>query len=240
MKTLLTIFGLAMIVGPAAACHSAQDANDSASAVEVGTGETVPELGDPLDRIGRPEITNMILTQPKDLIGKDPAKLPLLDPSDLKKDYNVSAANPFELDSAFRTKFRDHIAEAIGRYDSYDGTPNELSLEQRAALAGVLVEDVLRVDTSKGCDLHPTGESTQQQGARGYFDIERAELLDKTWTSCGGHVPNEDSIDTQFTMYARGVAWTGERISDKVNEPTKRAPAEFPYLAEALPDPQPK
>ena len=128
-----------------------------------------------IDRIGRPEITNITMANN----GRE----------ELRNLYN--AQKPFDLSGENVALFRQRLRDNISFYDklnnSTDWTP-----ELTNTLAEVLLNDFLVVDVSKPFTLET------------YFEIENAILRGKTHATCGGRVPNEDIIDVIFTMLING------------------------------------
>jgi hypothetical protein len=170
----------------------------------VDEPQTVPELGPRIDRIGRPEVTNFMVRVPA-----------------LKVEYNGD--DSFDVPDGQRAKYLAAISSAIAHYDSLDGTVDH-DPAAVAALAAVLVEDHLRIDLSRSCDL--TGE--------GHFAIERAELHGGEQASCGGRSLDEDVFDQLLTIYTSGFRADAPRAGDGVDREhsTGLSSDTFPYLAE--------
>jgi hypothetical protein len=53
--------------------------------------------------------------------------------------------------------------------------------------------------------------------------------------TCGGRAPNDDVMDTVFTLLVN--AGNGPVIRDGIDRPAMLAPHQFPYLAPPNPDP---
>jgi len=164
-------------------------------------GAQVPQLGVRIDRIGRPEITNFLI--------RDPRVKALYNADD---SFAVPAENAAKYTAAFKT--------SLAMYDGYDGVA-DMKDETVTKLSKILVDDYLRIDLTKPC----TGVSST-----GYLDLERAELLGEASKSCGGRSPNEDAFDTLATLYTNGPAKLTPRIGDKVDTSTGIAGNTFPYL----------
>ena len=124
-----------------------------------------------LDRIGRPEITNIAM------VAKGS--------KDLRDAFNVeppfSASNN---DSPYRARLRDNVAF----YDGIDGRV-EWPDEDKEVLADLLLDDFLVIDLSKPC------------GPNSFFEIEKALVERRGHVSCGGRNPTDDIIDTLLTYY---------------------------------------
>jgi hypothetical protein len=87
-----------------------------------------------------------------------------------------------------------------------------------------ILADQLVVDVAK-----PYAE----QGA--FLEIELAARRGETHRTCGGRAPNEDVMDTVFTLLVN--AGNGPVIRDGIDRPTMLASHQFPYLAPPNPDP---
>ena len=126
-----------------------------------------------LDRIGRPEITNVTL------IHRDSDE-------DIRDDLNQQPAFGIAEDAI--AKKRKRLEEAIRYYDALDGQ-TDWSEEASEALVQILSADHLMLDPGKPCD-----------GDR-FFEIERAVLDGQSHESCGGRKPDDDLIDRLYSLY---------------------------------------
>lgn len=132
-----------------------------------------------LDRIGRPEITNVTMIANgakdlRDLYNKEP---PFSPPSDA---------------SPYLTRLRDNIAF----YDRIDGKM-EWPEADKEALANLLLNDFLVIDLAK-----PSRSDD-------FFEIEKATLDGRDHVSCGGRKPTDDIMDVLLTYYInRGLGPT--------------------------------
>jgi hypothetical protein len=153
-----------------------------------------------LDRVGRPEITNVSMVQHD----SDPE---LRDLFNSDRPFNVSAENS--------AKYRERLLKNISFYDNLD---KKKDWTDASALADILTDDFLVVDTAKPCTT-PS-----------FFEIERSMLKGKDYQTCGGRKPTDDIMDTLFTLYIAGI--DGARIRDGVDHPSVAVSDKFPYLAE--------
>ncbi len=126
-----------------------------------------------LDRIGRPEITNVTL------IGRGQDE-------DIRDMVNQQPALGMSVDAV--AKMETRLEEAIRYYDGLDGQ-EDWTGETSAALIEVLKQDFLVLDMDQPCDQP------------GYFEIERAMLDGQPHSSCGGRKVTDDIIDTLYTLY---------------------------------------
>jgi hypothetical protein len=129
-----------------------------------------------IDRIGRPEITNVSMVAHHE--------------PDLRDQYNFD--RPFEVPPANWKLYRDRLAENIAFYDALDGH-KDWPDEDRMALANILADDFLVVDLSKPCRT-PT-----------FFEIEESLLRHRAYETCGGRKPNDRIMSVLFTLYVGGL-----------------------------------
>ena len=194
----------AAVLGPAAG-----------SLVSV-VGETVTSGGRPfrLERMGRPEIKNVVMSPKKfDTVNSD------LEIRDLFNEEDAFSMRP-DYAGAYRARLNANLAF----YDGLDGkTAWPLDEQGVHPLTELLLADFLVVDLSK-----PFSED-------GCFEIETALLAGRPHTTCGGRSLNDDIVDTLFTLLVGGI--DGEPISDGVDQPTQLATDAFPYLNAPNPTP---
>ena len=139
-------------------------------------GYTVDSAGGPkryLDRIGRPEITNVTLTTRgddvdiRDLVNWQPA-------------FDASA----DAESAMVAR----LNEMIVYYDGLDGETDWPEAEAQS-LIRILKDDFLTFDLDKPCSK------------TGFFEIEQALLSGQPHTGCGGRWIEDDIVETLYTLY---------------------------------------
>jgi hypothetical protein len=165
-----------------------------------------PELGDQIDRMGRPAIsTALVETFNPDEDEKGEAK----------DAYNFAQPEDW-------SEFIPEFETSLGILDALDGEcGNQLLAETGSgayeALATVLVDDQLYVDTDKG-------ECTEYLGV----EAEALELV--TDGSCGGRTPEYDVIERSYSVLAAG-ALAG--VDDTITEDDVALDLDtFPFLAE--------
>ena len=143
-----------------------------------------PANGNQLDREGRPGVNTVLIS------------------SNLKNAYNAATER-----ATWPSLFQDEIAANLTVVDGLDGEIGNALLGDSQALAGVLVDDVLIIDTSiANCDA--------------YLAVELG-IAD----SCGGRTLERDVIDDTLT------ALVGVPVSDNVaNDSTFLA--QFPFLGD--------
>ena len=200
----MNVLSIVVEVDPAAVFGS-----DSGPVFGV-VGETVIAGGRPtrLERMGRPEIKNVILSSKKfDPVNSD------LEIRDLYNEEDAFAVRP-DYEGAYRARFNANLAY----FDRLAGETAWPVDEQGVhPLTDLLLADFLVVDVSK-----PFSENS-------CFEIETALLAGREHTTCGGRAPNDDIVDTLYTLLVNGV--DGDRISDGVDHATQPATHDFPYLA---------
>jgi hypothetical protein len=179
----------------------------------VGETLTFGESPVRLERMGRPEIKNIILRSSKfDPVNRD------LEIRDL---YN--AEDPFNLDPAYVGAYRARLNANLAFFDRLNGTI-EWPLDDHSVhpLTELLLADFLVVDTSK-----PFAENS-------FLEIERAVLTGRPHITSGGRPPDDDIIDALYTLLVGGL--DGPRISDGVDQAPQPAGRSFPYLVRPNPD----
>jgi hypothetical protein len=167
-----------------------------------------------LERIGRPEIKNVVMSSKEfDPVNRD------LEIRDL---YNQE--DPFHLARPYAGAYRARLNANLAFYDSLDGkTDWPLDEQGNHPLTELLLADFLVVDISK-----PYSEDS-------CFEIERALLKGITPQTCGGRSLNDDIVDNLYTLMVNGG--NGPRVRDGVDQATRPATGSFPYLVSPNPNP---
>lgn len=124
-----------------------------------------------VDRIGRPEITNV------SMVSREGVEL--RDIYNAEELFGVSGKN-FD---RYRQRLRENIAFHDKLNDKLEWTP-----ESSEQLVEILVNDFQVVDVSK-----PYSANT-------YFEIEQSILRGEPHSTCGGRRPNDDIMDVLFTL----------------------------------------
>jgi Domain of unknown function (DUF4331) len=167
-----------------------------------------------IERIGRPVHDLLLDPRQFDQVNRD------LEIRDL---YNMDDA--FGLSTAYVNAYRARLNANLSFWDSLDGTADWPAGPDGAhPLTELILADYLVVDVAK-----PSAE-------RGSFlEIELAARRGHAHRTCGGRAPNDDVMDTLFTVLVNGG--NGPLIRDGVDQPTVRASHQFPYLAAPNPNP---
>jgi hypothetical protein len=168
-----------------------------------------------IERVGRPEVKNMLLA-PKQF---DPVNRDL----ELRDIYNMEDA--FHLGPTYQGAYRARLNANLAFWDGLDGrTDWTADGNGDHPLTKLVLADYLVVDVTK-----PYAE-------RGSFlEIELAALDGKPHETCGGRALNDDVIDTLFTQLVN--AGNGPVIRDGVDQATRPASHTFPYLGSPNPNP---
>jgi hypothetical protein len=190
----------------------------------LGSGELVGVVAETLtrgrfnvriERVGRPEVKNMMLA-PKQF---DPVNRDL----EIRDLYNMEDA--FHLEDGYLGAFRARLNANLAFWDGLDGKKDwPMDGKGSHPLTELFLADFLVVDP---------GKPYAEQGS--FLEIERAALDGRAHETCGGRAPNDDVMDTLFTLMIN--AGRGPLIRDGVDEATRPASRSFPYLAAPNPDP---
>jgi len=177
-------------------------------------GETVADgkLSIRLERVGRPEVKNLLLgPKERDTVNRD------LDVRDL---YNLE--DPYHVGPDYRNVYRARLNANLAYMDSWDGkTDWTLDASGQHPLTDMILGDYLVLDPSK-----PYSETS-------FFEIELAMLAGRPHQSSGGRSLNDQVMDTLYTLPVNNG--NGPRVSDGLTQSTTRALTVFPYLAPANP-----
>jgi hypothetical protein len=168
-----------------------------------------------LERVGRPEVKNMLLAPKQfDQVNRD------LEIRDL---YNME--DGFHLASSYLGAYRARLNANLVFWDRLDGeTRWQPDGDGKHPLTDLFLADFLVVDLEK---------PYQQRGS--FLEIELAHRAGREHASCGGRALNDDVMDTFFTLIVNGG--DGPVIRDGVDAATRPGSDTFPYLAPPNPDP---
>src|ERR687887_1960193 len=168
-----------------------------------------------LERVGRPEVKNLLLA-PKQF---DPVNRDL----EIRDLYNMEDA--FHLAPTYQGAYRARLNANLAFWDGLDGS-QDWPAEQGGPhpLTELLLADFLVVDVTR-----PYAD----QGS--FLEIELAARRGLAHQTCGGRALNDDVMDTLFTLLVN--AGNGPTIRDGVDQATMPAGRTFPYLASPNPDP---
>jgi hypothetical protein len=168
-----------------------------------------------IERVGRPEVKNMMLA-PKDF---DPVNRDL----EIRDLYNMDDA--FHLGDSYAGAFRARLDANLAFWDGLDGKADWPADEDgRHPLTELVLADYLVVDATKPYVEHGS-----------FLEIELAARRGEAHVTCGGRTLNDDVMDTIFTQLVN--AGHGPTIRDGVDSATRPGTVTFPYLAAPNPTP---
>jgi hypothetical protein len=137
--------------------------------------------------------------------------------------YNMEDA--FRLAEGYVGAYRARLNANLASWDGLDGKIDwPVDGNGIHPLTELVLADYLVVDVAK-----PYAD----QGS--FFEIERATREGRAHETCGGRAPNDDVMDTIFTLLVN--AGNGPVIRDGVDRATMPASHAFPYLAPPNPKP---
>jgi hypothetical protein len=168
-----------------------------------------------LERVGRPEVKNMLLAPMQfDLVNRD---------LEIRDIYNME--DGFHLASTYLGAYRARLNANLAFWDGLDGEIRwQPDGEGKHPLTDLFLADFLVVDVEK-----PYAENGS------FLEIERAYRSSQEHETCGGRALNDDVMDTFFTLIVNGG--DGPVIRDGVDQATRPGSRTFPYLAPPNPDP---
>jgi len=189
---------------------------DGASLVGV-VAETLTRgtLNVRIERVGRPEVKNMMLAPKQfDQVNRD------LEIRDL---YNMEDA--FHLADGYLGAYRARLDANLAFWDRLDGKADwSTGHDGNHPLTELVLADYLVVDVAKPYVEHGS-----------FLEIELAALRGAPHETCGGRTLNDDVMDTIFTQLVN--AGKGPVIRDGVDQSSRPASRTFPYLSPPNPDP---
>jgi hypothetical protein len=170
-----------------------------------------------IERVGRPEVKNLILG-PKQY---DPVNQDL----EIRDLYNMEDA--FHIQHGYEGAYRARLNANLAFWDGLDGKTDWPANDSGHPLTELVLADFLVVDLTK---------PYQEQGS--FLEIELASRRGQTHETCGGRTINDDVMDTFFTTLIN--AGNGPVISDGVDRSSRPASRAFPYLSAPNPHPPEK
>ncbi len=164
-----------------------------------------------IERVGRPEVKNMMLSMKQfDQVNRD------LEIRDL---YNMEDA--FHREDAYHGAYRARLNANLAFWDGLDGKVDwGTNPDGDHPLTSLVLSDFLAVDLTKPYVEHGS-----------FLEIELAHLGGRDHETCGGRTLNDDVMDTIFTQLVN--AGTGPVVRDGVDASSRPASQTFPYLVAA-------
>lgn len=174
-----------------------------AIAAEISRRSNDNNPGKVLDRVGRPEITNI------HLIARDNA-------TEIRDQYNQQSILTVTAEQLAR--YQQRIIKNINYYDALDAQ-TDWKGEWKNSLARLLANDYLMLDMSR--PFSP----------QGYFDIEQSMLASRPHTRSGGRVPHDHVITALLSTLINGGH--AAPVADGIRGDLGLPETEFPYLKPA-------
>lgn len=168
-----------------------------------------------LERVGRPEVKNMLLAPMQfDQVNRD---------LEIRDIYNMEDA--FHLAATYLGAYRARLNANLAFWDGLDGETHwRPDPDGKHPLTDLFLADFLVVDPE---------EPYQESGS--FLEIELAHRAGQPHETCGGRALNDDVMDTFFTLIVNGG--DGPLIRDGVDGATRPGSRSFPYLAPPNPEP---
>lgn len=162
-----------------------------------------------IERVGRPEIKNVIMANPN----RDPRTKGV----ELRDLYNREDA--FALSPVYRPLYESRLDANLAFFDGLDGTTAwPPGPDGRHPLRDLLMDDFLILDLA-----HAFSPGS-------FLEIERALLDGRPHTTAGGRWLDDDILDDLLTLMVNGGR--DKRYGDGVDAPTKPPSLTFPYVRE--------
>jgi hypothetical protein len=162
-----------------------------------------------LERVGRPEIKNVVMANPT----RDPRTAGF----ELRDLYNRE--DTFALSPVYRPLYESRLDANLAFFDRLDDhVAWPPAPDGRHPLRDLLLDDYLVLDLA-----HPFTPG-------GFLEIERALLYSRPHVTAGGRWLNDDILDELLTLMVN--AGRGKRFGDGVDAPTKPPSKVFPYVRE--------
>ena len=182
-----------------------------ATLIAAITEDIVTRRGNPIriERLGRPEMKNVVLANPM----RDPRTKGV----ELRDLYNREDA--FALSPVYRPLYESRLDANLAFFDGLDGDIAwPLGPDGRHPLRDLLIADYLTLDLTKPF------------AAGSFLEIERALIDNRPHCTAGGRWLDDDILDDLLTLLVNGGG--GKQFGDGVDVPTKPASATFPYVRE--------
>jgi hypothetical protein len=184
---------------------------DGATLIAAMAENLVARRGKPMriERLGRPEIKNVIMSNPT----RDPRARGV----EVRDLYNREDA--LALSPVYRPLYESRLDANLAFFDGLDGkTAWPIGPDGRHPLRDLLIADYLIVDLAR--PFAPGG----------FLEIERALIGKRPHEIAGSRWLDDDILDELLTLMVNGGR--GERFGDGVDAPTKPASLSFPYVRE--------
>jgi Domain of unknown function (DUF4331) len=192
-------------------CASILERFDGNTLVAAIAENFVTRRGRPIriERVGRPEIKNVIMANTT----RDPRAKGV----ELRDLYNREDA--FALSREYGPLYESRLDANLAFADGLDGkTAWPLGPDGRHPLRDLLIADFLILDLARSF------------APGSFLEIERSLIENRRHKTAGGRWLDDDIVDELVTLMVNGGR--GERVGDGVDAPTKPASRSFPYVRE--------
>jgi hypothetical protein len=192
-------------------CASILERFEGATLVAAAAENTVTRRGKPIriERVGRPEMKNVVLANP----ARDPRTMGV----ELRDLYNRE--DTYALSPVYRSLYESRLDANLAFFDGLDNeTAWPIGPDGRHPLRDLLINDFLVLDLAHAF------------APGGFLEIERAVVEHRPHATAGGRWLDDDILDELLTWMVNGGQ--GERYGDGVDAPTKPASLTFPYVRE--------
>ena len=187
------------------------DRFNGATLIGVISETVVTRRGRPIriERVGRPEIKNVLMANPT----RDPRARGV----ELRDLYNREDA--FAVSNDYRPLYESRLDANLAAFDTLDGnTAWPLGTDGHHPLRDLFMDDFLILDLARPF------------APRGFLEIERSLIDKRPHNTAGGRWLDDDILDDLLTLIVNGGR--GQRLGDGVDAPTKPASRIFPYVRE--------
>jgi hypothetical protein len=165
-----------------------------------------------IDRVGRPELTNMTIRADA-----------------VKEIYN--GVDTFNLPENSKSTFLKFIGAGVLSWDKLDKV-TDWSQSNLERFTNTLVNDYLVVDLNESCVKTDEKTGVLNFIDSSYLDIEtNRRKVEGGFRSCGGRVPTEDIIDTLVSYYTSGPTASNITFGDGADKVRNSPTSTWPYFA---------
>jgi hypothetical protein len=165
-----------------------------------------------IDRVGRPELTNMTIRVDA-----------------VKELYNK--VDTYNMADSSKLQFQTFIKAGVSGWDKLDKVI-DWKTDDLARFTQTLVNDFLVVDLREACVKVDDKTSLTKFIDSSYLDIEtNRKKIEGGFRSCGGRTPNEDIIDTMVSYYTSGHEASNVTFGDGADRVRNQATTTWPYFA---------
>lgn len=197
----------------------------------VMTIPTPPGLGAQIDRMGRPAINTALNNtfHPDDAVKNAAKDANNAEGNEANWSSVIVGNKPAIIEYAASLAIIDALDGKCGNQVLAAGGGGDAGAMGYTALASVLIDDELYVDTAKTNCL--STELAPGVPVPNYLAVE-ARFLGLPFPSCGGRTPLDDTIDVTYSLLAAGtdMVHVSDGIDSDADQATPPSLTEFPFL----------